>query len=55
MFREVAGAWTAALEEGARLSELQAALRARDVPRLKAIWNALVPLWDERTFYDFVA
>ena len=28
-FREVADAWTAALEEGARFSDLQAALRAR--------------------------
>ena len=27
----------------------------RDVPALKALWNRLVPLWDERTFYDFVA
>jgi lysine 2-monooxygenase len=33
----------------------QALLRQRDVPRLKALWNALVPLWDDRTFYDFVA
>ncbi|MEQ8397478.1 NAD(P)/FAD-dependent oxidoreductase [Thalassobaculum sp.] len=55
MFREVARAWDAALEEGARFGDLRAALQARDVPRLKEIWNALVPLWDERTFYDFVA
>lgn len=55
MFREVAGAWSAALEEGAGFTGLQAALRARDVPRLKALWNALVPLWDERSFHDFVA
>jgi tryptophan 2-monooxygenase len=25
------------------------------VPRLKELWNKLVPLWDDRTFYDFVA
>ena len=24
-------------------------------PACKEIWNALVPIWDERTFYDFVA
>ena len=55
MFREVAVAWAAALEEGAGFTALQAALRARDAGRLKELWNALVPLWDERTFYDFVA
>lgn len=55
LFREVATAWGDALEEGAGFSALQDALRARDVPRLKALWNALVPRWDDRTFYDFVA
>jgi tryptophan 2-monooxygenase len=55
LFREVADAWSAALEEGAGFSGLQQALRERDVPRLKALWDRLVPLWDDRTFYDFVA
>jgi len=55
LFGEVARAWADALEEGAGFSALQQALRARDVPRLKALWDALVPQWDERTFYDFVA
>lgn len=54
LFREVADAWAAALEE-LGFGDLQLALRQRDVPRLKALWNALVPLWDDRTFYDFVA
>src|SRR5690606_17022303 len=36
-------------------SDMQQALRERNVPRLKALWDALVPLWDDRTFYDFVA
>lgn len=54
VFREVAAAWNDALEE-LGFSGLQHALRERDVPRLKALWNALVPLWDDRTFYDFVA
>lgn len=54
MFQEVARAWDEALEElGFR--DLQQALRERDVTRLKALWNALVPRWDDRTFYDFVA
>jgi lysine 2-monooxygenase len=55
LFREVADAWASALEEGAGFGELQDALRERDVPRLKALWDRLVPLWDDRTFYDFVA
>lgn len=55
LFAEVAQAWAEALEEGAGFGELQDALRERDVPRLKALWNRLVPLWDDRTFYDFVA
>ena len=33
--------------------------RTRSAPatsaRLKALWNALVPVWDDRSFYDFVA
>lgn len=55
LFTEVAQAWAAALEEGAGFGGLQQALRERDVATLKALWNRLVPLWDDRTFYDFVA
>lgn len=54
LFTEVAQAWAAALQE-LGFGDLQQALRQRDVPRLKALWDALVPLWDDRTFYDFVA
>ncbi len=54
MFREVAGAWAQALEE-ARFTDIQDAIRARDVGTLKSLWNDLVPHWDDRTFYDFVA
>jgi tryptophan 2-monooxygenase len=55
LLREVQQAWAMALEQVADFSALQTAIRARDVVELKRIWNALVPLWDERTFYDFVA
>jgi lysine 2-monooxygenase len=55
LLREVAEAWAAALESGADFSALRSAVRQRDVAALKAIWNRLVPLWDERTFYDFIA
>ncbi len=54
LFREVAQAWDEALSE-LGFGELQTALRRRDVAQLKALWNRLVPLWDDRTFYDFVA
>lgn len=54
LFREVADAYRAALEEGASFSALQAAIRARAPGRIKALWNPLVRAWDERTFYDFV-
>jgi lysine 2-monooxygenase len=55
LFQEVAAAWAEALEADARFSDMQRAIRERDVPVLKGLWNALVPLWDDRTFYDFVA
>ncbi|WP_442772880.1 flavin monoamine oxidase family protein [Paenirhodobacter enshiensis] len=54
LYREVARAYDAALEEGARFSDLQAAMRARNPARVKEIWDRLVSQWDERTFYDFV-
>ncbi|QPH53252.1 flavin monoamine oxidase family protein [Pontivivens ytuae] len=54
LYREVAEAYDAALEEGARFSDLKAAIAARDVARIKEIWDPLVDAWDERTFYDFV-
>jgi tryptophan 2-monooxygenase len=55
MYREIGEAWAKALEEGAGFSNLQDAIRARDVGRLKEIWNTLIPIWDDRSFYDFVA
>jgi monoamine oxidase len=55
LLQDVAEAWTAALESGASFSALQSAVRRRDVAALKEIWNKLVPVWDERTFYDFIA
>lgn len=54
LYHEVAAAYRAALEEHADFTALQAAVRARDVARIKQIWNAIVTKWDERTFYDFV-
>ncbi len=55
VLREISAAWRDALEEHADFSAVQHAIRTRDVATLKQLWNRLVPLWDERTFYDFVA
>jgi lysine 2-monooxygenase len=54
LFQEVAQAWADALE-GVGFTKIQDAIRARDVAGLKSLWNKLVPIWDDRTFYDFVA
>jgi lysine 2-monooxygenase len=55
LFREIASDWASALEEGAGFTALQQAIATRDVPRLKAHWNRLIPIWDDRSFYDFIA
>lgn len=55
IFSEVADAWADALDERAHFKDIQQAIRQRDVVTLKHLWNQLVPLWDDRTFYDFVA
>ena len=55
IFQEVAAAWHEALEDTANFAAIQETIRARDVSALKEIWNRLVPLWDDRSFYDFVA
>lgn len=54
-FREVADAWKAAVNDGARFGEMQDAIRARDTARIKELWNGLLPLMDEQTFYGFIA
>ena len=54
LFHTMAGAWDEALR-GIGFEELQEAIRRRDVVRLKSLWDELVKVWDDRTFYDFVA
>jgi len=53
-FREVSDAWDAALEE-IGFGALQDAIARRDPVALKERWDELVRVWDDRTFYDFVA
>jgi len=55
LFREVADAWHATLAGQARLAEMQEAIRNRDVPAMKAIWDELVVRLDDQTFYGFLA
>ena len=55
LYKEVAGAYSRALEESANFSALKNAIRARNPAEIKAIWNPIVRDWDERTFYDFVS
>ena len=55
VFGDVARAWAAALEEGAAFGEMQAAIRARDVPRIKTLWDPMVAALDDETFYGFLA
>ncbi|MEM9608606.1 MAG: NAD(P)/FAD-dependent oxidoreductase [Actinomycetota bacterium] len=55
VFGEVARAWDGALAELADLPALHEAMRNRDVATVSALWHELVPTWDDRTFYDFLA
>ena len=55
LLKEVGVAWHEALESDARFSAMQDAIRNRDVDAIKRIWDELVPIWDDRTFYGFIA
>jgi tryptophan 2-monooxygenase len=54
VYRDVAAAWNACLEEGADFSDMNRALRERDVPRIREIWSKLVERLDNQTFYGFL-
>jgi tryptophan 2-monooxygenase len=55
LLQEVGAAWHEALESEAGFSAMQAAIKSRDVGAIKQIWNDLIPTWDDRTFYGFIA
>jgi len=55
VFQEVAIAWQTSLDTDAKFTEIQTAIRQRDVVTLKSFWDKLVREWDDRTFYDFLA
>jgi monoamine oxidase len=54
VYREVADAWHETLVGGARLDDMQTAIRNRDVRAIKEIWNSLVERLDHQTFYGFL-
>lgn len=53
-YRELSEAWAAALEQLASYTALQDAIRDRDVPEIKRLWNDLVQKFDDETFYGFL-
>ncbi|MFE7560006.1 flavin monoamine oxidase family protein [Kitasatospora sp. NPDC057500] len=55
VYQEVFDAWTKVLEEGADFGAMESAIRHRDTATIKAIWNRLVPLLDDQSFYGFLA
>ncbi len=55
IFQEVAQAWDQAMEEGADFASMQQAMRDRDPVAIKAIWDRLVPILDNMSFYGFLA
>ncbi|MFR9754388.1 flavin monoamine oxidase family protein [Streptomyces sp. TR06-5] len=54
VYHQVMEAWNACLEEGADFSDMQQAIRERDVPRIREIWAQLVEKLDNQTFYGFL-
>ncbi|MFD7922206.1 flavin monoamine oxidase family protein [Streptomyces sp. NPDC059740] len=54
VYRQVAQAWQACLDEGADYQEMNRAIRERDVPRIREIWSRLVERLDDQTFYGFL-
>jgi len=55
LLKEVGAAWHESLETDADFTAMQHAIKNRDVAGIKKIWNALIPIWDDRTFYGFIA
>lgn len=55
LLKEVGKAWHESLETDASFTTMQQAIKNRDVAGIKKIWNSLIPTWDDRTFYGFIA
>jgi lysine 2-monooxygenase len=55
VYQEVADAWDKALQEGGERAAMEDALRRRDVPVIKSLWNRLVADLDDESFHGFLA
>ena len=54
-FGEVNRAWDDCLEERAHFAAMQEAIRRRDLPTIKRLWNDLVPRFDDTSFSGYLA
>ncbi|MEV8568910.1 NAD(P)/FAD-dependent oxidoreductase [Streptomyces sp. NPDC051322] len=54
VYHQVMHAWNACLEDGADFSDMQRAIRERDIPTIRTIWAQLVEKLDNQTFYGFL-
>ena len=54
-FGEVSRAWDDCLEERAHFAAMQDAIRRRDLPTIKRLWNDLVPRFDDTSFSGYLA
>lgn len=54
-FGEVSRAWDDCLEERAHFAAMQDAIRLRDLPAIKRLWNDLVPRFDDTSFSGYLA
>ncbi len=54
VYHQVMDAWNSCLEDGARFSEMHAAIRTRDVARIRELWAPMVERLDNQTFYGFL-
>ncbi|KJK55709.1 flavin monoamine oxidase family protein [Saccharothrix sp. ST-888] len=55
VYQEVSDAWEKTLREEAELAVMEDAVRRRDVPLLKAVWNRMVRTLDDQSFHGFLA
>lgn len=54
-FKEVSSAWDEALQERSHFTEMQQAIRDRDLAEIKRLWNDLVPKFDDVSFSGYLA
>ncbi len=54
IFQDVALAWERTLEEQASFSKMRTAIRERDTPTIKRIWNQVVREREGQSFYGFL-